>query len=230
MSVPHLDARFLDGKRVVLFGPFATFSTKFLKNGSFLDLLSTTTTSNVLPMTHVGLDNFDLVKYLISQVMLSDDDRFAALKEYYPGARREDWKLIQAGQRVQIIKKDAEKGGVLKLGTEVVVDEQKTISALLGASPGASTAAPIALNVIKQMFPAQFNSPEWQSRIRDIVPSYGQKLNGNVALTQQVWDDTAAALQLTKPPVIEMNVSAPVMTAKPAEPKAETSPQHDMAL
>ena len=230
MSVPHLDARFLDGKRVVLFGPFATFSTKFLKNGSFLDLLSTTTTDNVLPMTHVGLDNFDLVKYLISQVMLSDDDRFAALKEYYPSARKEDWKLIQAGQRVQIIKKDAEKGGVLKLGTEVVVDEQKTISALLGASPGASTAAPITLNVIKQMFPEQFNSAEWQRRIHDIVPSYGQKLNGNVALTQQVWDDTAAALQLTKPPVIEMNATAPVMTAKPAEPKAETSPQHDMAL
>lgn len=230
MSVPHLDARFLDGKRVVLFGPFATFSTKFLKNGSFLDLLSTTTTDNVLPMTHVGLDNFDLVKYLISQVMLSDDDRFAALKEYYPGARKEDWKLIQAGQRVQIIKKDAEKGGVLKLGTEVVVDEQKTISALLGASPGASTAAPITLNVIKQMFPEQFNSAEWQRRIHDIVPSYGQKLNGNVALTQQVWDDTAATLQLTKPPVIEMNATAPVMTAKPAEPKAETSPQHDMAL
>ncbi len=230
MSVPHLDARFLDGKRVVLFGPFATFSTKFLKNGSFFDLLSTTTTDNVLPMTHVGLDNFDLVKYLISQVMLSDDDRFAALKEYYPGARKEDWKLIQAGQRVQIIKKDAEKGGILKLGTEVVVDQQKTLSALLGASPGASTAAPITLNVLKQMFPEQFHSAEWQRRIHDIVPSYGQKLNGNVALTQQVWDDTAAALQLTKPPVIEMNASAPVMTAKPAEPKAETSPQHDMAL
>ena len=128
MSVPHLDARYLDGKRVVLFGPFATFSTKFLKNGSFFDLLSTTTTNNVLPMTHVGLDNFDLVKYLVSEVMLSDDDRFAALKEYYPDARKEDWKLIQAGQRVQIIKKDAEKGGVLKLGTEVVVDQQKTIS------------------------------------------------------------------------------------------------------
>lgn len=95
MSVPHLDARYLDGKRVVLFGPFATFSTKFLKNGSFFDLLSTTTTNNVLPMTHVGLDNFDLVKYLVSQVMLSDDDRFAALKEYYPDARKEDWKLIQ---------------------------------------------------------------------------------------------------------------------------------------
>ena len=230
MSVPHIDARFIDGKRVVLFGPFATFSTKFLKQGSFFDLLSTTTTSNVMPMTHVGLDNFDLVKYLISQVMLSDDDRFAALKEYYPQARKEDWKLIQAGQRVQIIKKDADKGGVLKLGTEVVVDQQRTISALLGASPGASTAAPITLNVIKKLFPEQFNSPEWQSKIHSIVPSFGQNLNGNVALTQQVWNDTAATLELTKPPVIQMP-AAPVAQAKPAEEQpASTSPQHDMAL
>ena len=229
MSVPHIDARFIDGKRVVLFGPFATFSTKFLKEGSFFDLLSTTTTSNVLPMTHVGLDNFDLVKYLISQVMLSDDDRFAALKEYYPQARKEDWKLIQAGQRVQIIKKDADKGGVLKLGTEVVVDQQRTISALLGASPGASTAAPITLNVIKKLFPEQFNSPEWQSKIRGIVPSFGQTLNGNTALTQQVWDDTATTLQLTKPPVINMPAT-PVAQAKPAEQPAAASPQHDMAL
>ncbi|HEY1844442.1 MAG TPA: malate dehydrogenase (quinone) [Buttiauxella sp.] len=230
MSVPHIDARFIDGKRVVLFGPFATFSTKFLKNGSIFDLLSTTTTSNFMPMTDVGLDNFDLVKYLISQVLLSDEDRFAALKEYYPGARQEDWKLIQAGQRVQIIKKDADKGGVLKLGTEVVVDKQKTISALLGASPGASTAAPITLNVIKQMFPEQFSSPEWQSKIHQLVPSYGQKLNDNAALTQQVWNDTAATLKLTKPPVIEMRTQAAEPAAKPAEPKKEDSPQHDMAL
>lgn len=229
MSVPHIDARFIDGKRVVLFGPFATFSTKFLKNGSFFDLLSTTTTSNFMPMTHVGLDNFDLVKYLVGQVMLSDDDRFAALKEYYPQARKEDWKLIQAGQRVQIIKKDEEKGGVLKLGTEVVVDQQKTISALLGASPGASTAAPITLNVIKKMFPQQFNSAEWQSKIREIVPSYGQEMNGNVALTQKVWDDTAATLQLTKPPVIQMPEST-TPEAKPAAAKTENAPQHDMAL
>ncbi|MBF4663325.1 malate dehydrogenase (quinone) [Cronobacter malonaticus] len=228
MSVPHLDARFLDGKRVVLFGPFATFSTKFLKNGSFFDLLSTTTTSNFMPMTDVGLDNFDLVKYLIGQVMLSDEDRFEALKEYYPMARKEDWKLIQAGQRVQIIKKDPEKGGVLKLGTEIVTDQQKTLAALLGASPGASTAAPISINVIKQLFPEQYKSEAWQSKLREIVPSYGQKLNGNVALTQQVWDETAATLQLTKPPVIQMK------DAKPATPEAKpaqaSSPQHDMAL
>ncbi|EOC0478114.1 malate dehydrogenase (quinone) [Cronobacter turicensis] len=228
MSVPHLDARFLDGKRVVLFGPFATFSTKFLKNGSFFDLLSTTTTSNFMPMTDVGLDNFDLVKYLIGQVMLSDEDRFDALKAYYPTARKEDWKLIQAGQRVQIIKKDPEKGGVLKLGTEIVTDQQKTLAALLGASPGASTAAPISINVIKQLFPEQYKSEAWQSKLREIVPSYGQKLNGNVALTQQVWDETAATLQLTKPPVIQMK------DAKPATPEAKpaqaASPQHDMAL
>ncbi|ELY2742146.1 malate dehydrogenase (quinone) [Cronobacter turicensis] len=228
MSVPHLDARFLDGKRVVLFGPFATFSTKFLKNGSFFDLLSTTTTSNFMPMTDVGLDNFDLVKYLIGQVMLSDEDRFEALKEYYPTARKEDWKLIQAGQRVQIIKKDPEKGGVLKLGTEIVTDQQKTLAALLGASPGASTAAPISINVIKQLFPEQYKSEAWQSKLREIVPSYGQKLNGNVALTQQVWDETAFTLQLTKPPVIQMK------DAKPATPEAKpaqaASPQHDMAL
>ncbi|EOC0222810.1 malate dehydrogenase (quinone) [Cronobacter turicensis] len=228
MSVPHLDARFLDGKRVVLFGPFATFSTKFLKNGSFFDLLSTTTTSNFMPMTDVGLDNFDLVKYLIGQVMLSDEDRFEALKEYYPTARKEDWKLIQAGQRVQIIKKDPEKGGVLKLGTEIVTDQQKTLAALLGASPGASTAAPISINVVKQLFPEQYKSEAWQSKLREIVPSYGQKLNGNVALTQQVWDETASTLQLTKPPVIQMK------DAKPATPEAKpaqaASPQHDMAL
>jgi len=228
MSVPHLDARFLDGKRVVLFGPFATFSTKFLKQGSFFDLLSTTTTKNVIPMTDVGLDNFDLVKYLIGQVMLSEDDRFEALKEYYPSARKEDWKLIQAGQRVQIIKKDADKGGVLKLGTEIVTDQQKTLAALLGASPGASTAAPISINVIKQLFPAQFASAQWQEKLHAIVPTYGQKLNGNVALTQQVWDETASTLNLTKPPVIQMKDAAQSMPqAKPAE---AASAQHDMAL
>ncbi|MBP2155793.1 MULTISPECIES: malate dehydrogenase (quinone) [Erwinia] len=229
MSVPHLDARYLDGKRVVLFGPFATFSTKFLKNGSLFDLLSTTTTSNFMPMTHVGMDNFDLVKYLIGQVMLDDNDRFEALKEYYPNARKEDWKLIQAGQRVQIIKKDEDKGGVLKLGTEIVTDQQKTLAALLGASPGASTAAPITLNVMKKLFPEQFNSPEWQSKIRTIVPSYGQQLNGNTALTQQVWDDTAATLQLVKPPVIDMNNTKPSDAPSQPEKRAE-SPQHDMAL
>lgn len=230
MSVPHLDARVIDGKSVVLFGPFATFSTKFLKNGSLFDLLSATTVHNVMPMTHVGIDNFDLVKYLVSQVMLNDDDRFEALKQYYPNARKEDWKLIQAGQRVQIIKKDDEHGGVLKLGTEIVVDKEKSIAALLGASPGASTAAPITLNVLKQLFPQQFNN-QWKEKIHEIVPSYGQSLNGNVALTQKVWNDTAKALELTTPPVIDANKFAePTAVAQPQATGHATQPESDLAL
>ncbi|MBT0723143.1 malate dehydrogenase (quinone) [Rosenbergiella sp. S61] len=227
MSVPHLDTRYLDGKKVVLFGPFATFSTKYLKNGSLLDLFSATTTHNVIPMAHVGVDNFDLVKYLIGQVMLSDEDRFNALKEYFPEAKQADWKLWQAGQRVQIVKKDADKGGVLKLGTEIVTDQQKTIAALLGASPGASTAAPIMLNVIEKLFPQQVKTPQWQARIKQVVPSYGQKLNSDPALAQQVWDHTAEVLQLTPPPRIEM--TAP--TAANQAPVSSTStPNRDMAL
>jgi len=226
MSVPHLDTRYLDGKKVVLFGPFATFSTKYLKNGSLLDLFSATTTHNVMPMAHVGVDNFDLVKYLIGQVMLSDEDRFNALKEYFPEAKQYDWKLWQAGQRVQIVKKDADKGGVLKLGTEIVTDQQKTIAALLGASPGASTAAPIMLNVIEKLFPQQVKTPQWQARIKQVVPSYGQKLNNDPALAQQVWDHTAEVLMLTPPPRIQM--AAPANTQTPAS--TTSTPNRDMAL
>ncbi|MGC0782191.1 malate dehydrogenase (quinone) [Pantoea agglomerans] len=229
MSVPHLDTRYLDGKRVVLFGPFATFSTKFLKNGSLFDLLSTTTTHNIVPMTDVGIDNFDLVKYLVGQVMLTEEDRFEALKEYYPDAKKEDWKLIQAGQRVQIIKKDADKGGVLKLGTEIVTDQQKTVAALLGASPGASTAAPIALSVMQKLFPEEFKSAEWQAKIHKMIPGYGQKLNDNVPMLQQVWNDTAATLQLTTPPVINMDGKAAEAPAAQPE-QAAPSAKHDMAL
>ncbi len=150
MSVPHTDTRMLDGKRVLL--PFATFSSKFLKNGSLFDLMHSLSTSNLMPMTHVGLDNFDLVKYTVGQLMMNDDDRFAALKRYFPDAKQEDWKLWTAGQRVQIIKKDADKGGVLQFGTEVVSSEDGSIAALLGASPGASTAAPIMLHLMEAVF------------------------------------------------------------------------------
>ncbi|QMI05874.1 malate dehydrogenase (quinone) [Citrobacter sp. RHB25-C09] len=196
MSVPHIDTRVLDGKRVVLFGPFATFSTKFLKNGSLWDLLSSTTTSNFMPMVNVGLDNFDLVKYLISQVMLSEDDRFDALKEYYPQAKKEDWRLWQAGQRVQIIKRDEDKGGVLRLGTEVVSDKEGTVAALLGASPGASTAAPIMLHLMETVFKDKVNSPQWQAKLKTIIPSYGTKLNGNVEATERELKYTSEVLGL----------------------------------
>lgn len=231
MSVPHLDSRYLDGKHVVLFGPFATFSTKFLKDGSYCDLLSATTCHNIVPMMHVGWNNFNLVRYLISQVRLDDKDRFEALKEYYPSARQSDWKLVQAGQRVQIVKKDKQHGGVLKLGTELVTDQQKTVAALLGASPGASTVAAIAINVLKNFFPEQFQSDEWQEKLRNTVPSYGQTLNGNIELTQKVWDDTAAALHLTPPPVINMaNGELSVEPQAEAVSEEDDKPVSDLAL
>lgn len=230
MSVPHIDTRILDGKRVVLFGPFATFSTKFLKNGSLWDLLSSTTTSNFMPMVNVGLDNFDLVKYLVSQVMLSDDDRFAALQEYYPEAKKEDWRLWQAGQRVQIIKSDAEKGGVLRLGTEVVSDKEGTIAALLGASPGASTAAPIMLHLMEKVFKDKVASPQWQAKLKTIIPSYGTKLNGNVDATEQELQYTSEVLGLKydKPQVAD---EAPKPQLKPqVQPQPEQKAVADIAL
>jgi len=229
MSVPHLDTRVLDGKRVILFGPFATFSTKFLKEGSYLDLLTTTTTHNVWPMTKVGIKEYPLVEYLAGQLMLSDEDRMNALKEYFPNAKAEDWRLWQAGQRVQIIKRDEAAGGVLKLGTEIVASQDGTIAGLLGASPGASTAAPIMLTVLQKVFKDKVATPAWQEKLHQIVPSYGTQLNGSPEKVAQEWAYTAKVLQLTPPPAIGQ-VAAPV--AAPAEaPKAvKANAASDMAL
>ncbi|MEI7188073.1 malate dehydrogenase (quinone) [Dickeya dianthicola] len=196
MSVPHLDTRIFNGKPALLFGPFATFSSKFLKNGSLWDLLSSMSTSNFMPMVNVGIDNVDLVKYLIGQLMMSDDDRFAALNEYFPQAKQSDWRLAVAGQRVQVIKKDNDLGGVLKLGTEIVSDKDGSIAALLGASPGASTAAPIMLSLMQTVFKDKVATPEWQAKLKEIVPSYGQKLEGNIDLTNKIRGYTSSTLKL----------------------------------
>jgi len=214
MSVPHLDARTLDGKPVLLFGPFATFSTKFLKQGSLWDMFGSITPSNLMPMMRVGLDNFDLVKYLVGQVLLSADDRHKALCEYFPDARKEDWRLVKAGQRVQIIQKDAKKGGVLKLGTEVVTSQDGTISALLGASPGASTAAPIMLELMAKVFKEQMATPEWQSKLKGIIPFYGQKLSSNVAAIEKELADTSRILHLNYAPMTSANDESGVQVAE----------------
>lgn len=229
MSVPHLDTRVLDGKRVILFGPFATFSTKFLKEGSYLDLLTTTTTHNVWPMTKVGIKEYPLVEYLAGQLMLSDEDRLNALKEYFPNAKAEDWRLWQAGQRVQIIKRDEAAGGVLKLGTEIVASADGTIAGLLGASPGASTAAPIMLTVLQKVFKDKVATPAWQEKLHQIVPSYGTQLNGSPEKVAEEWAYTAKVLQLTPPPVIGQAVAPAAAPAEaPKAPKAKAA--SDMAL
>ncbi|MBA1275673.1 malate:quinone oxidoreductase [Stutzerimonas azotifigens] len=196
MSVPHLDTRVIDGDKVLLFGPFATFSTKFLKNGSLMDLPSSMSTDNVIPMIQAGTDNFDLSKYLIGQLMLDQEDRIAVLRDYFPEARSEDWELWTAGQRVQIIKDDPAKGGILQFGTEVVSSADGSIAALLGASPGASTAAPIMLNLLKKNFAERVESPEWQAKLKRIIPSYGRQLNNDLALTNEIRAYSSEHLQL----------------------------------
>ncbi|MHC8305539.1 malate dehydrogenase (quinone) [Pseudomonas sp. PB3P13] len=229
MSVPHLDTRVLDGKRVILFGPFATFSTKFLKEGSYLDLLTTTTTHNVWPMTRVGIKEYPLVEYLAGQLMLSDEDRLNALKEYFPNAKAEDWRLWQAGQRVQIIKRDEAAGGVLKLGTEIVASADGSIAGLLGASPGASTAAPIMLTVLQKVFKDKVASPAWQEKLHQIVPSYGTQLNSSPEKVAQEWAYTAKVLELTPPPAIGQ-AAAPVAAPAEAPQAQKANAASDMAL
>lgn len=201
MSVPHLDTRILDGKKALLFGPFATFSTKFLKNGSYSDLLASTRMNNIVPMVRVGLSEFSLIKYLAGQLMLSDADRLKTLQEYLPRAQQQDWRLWQAGQRVQIIKRDKVKGGVLKLGTEIVCSKDGSIAGLLGASPGASTAAPIMLNLLDMAFKERLRSPAWQAKIRQIIPGYGTQLSANPRKALESLNATSEALQLSAPPM-----------------------------
>ncbi len=194
MSVPHLDTRFVNGKRSLLFGPYAGFSTNFLKNGSYLDLPRSIRPSNIIPMLAVGKDNMDLTAYLIKEVAKRHGAKVEALREYYPAAQDGDWELITAGQRVQIIKKDPKKGGVLQFGTEVIAGRDGSIGALLGASPGASTAVPIMIELLQKSFPKQFKG--WQPRFKEMMPGYGIKLNENPDLAAQLEADTAKALQL----------------------------------
>ncbi|WP_311221406.1 MULTISPECIES: malate dehydrogenase (quinone) [unclassified Acidovorax] len=219
MSVPHLDARKLDGKDVVLFGPFALQSTKFLKQGSWFDLFSSINHDNLPGMLRVGIHNLDLVKYLMQQAVLSDEDRQKSLQEYFPHAKREDWRLAVAGQRVQVIKRDPKEGAVLQFGTEIVSDKDGTIAALLGASPGASTAPHIMINLMTKAFPQQMTDTGWKPRLQQIVPSYGRKMNETPALTNEIRRMTSSALNL---PYLE--VPADVATKAPAAAAPAVAP------
>ncbi len=198
MSVPHMDTRIIDGKQVLLFGPFASFSSKFLKQGSLLDLFGSVSASNLLPMTQVGLKSFDLIKYLVGQLLQSNDDRIKALREFYPEADAKDWTLLQAGQRVQIIKNVPGSGGELHLGSELVHASDGSLSALLGASPGASVSASIMLQLLERCFAKQMASNQWQQKIKQMIPSYGSSLETNPELNQQILLATSRTLQLSQ--------------------------------
>lgn len=178
MSVPHLDTRFIDNQKSLLFGPFAGFSPKFLKTGSMFDLITSVKPDNLLTMLAAGAKNMSLTSYLIQQLMLSKEKRIEELREFIPNAKAEDWDLVVAGQRVQVIK-DTEAGGkgTLQFGTEVVSAADGSIAALLGASPGASTAVHVMLKVIQKCFTEKM--PEWQPKLKEMIPSYGLSLKEN---------------------------------------------------
>ena len=198
MSVPHLDTRYIDNKKSLLFGPFAGFSPKFLKTGSNLDLINSVKLDNVLTMLAAGVKEMSLTKYLIQQVLLSNEKRMEELREFIPNAKSEDWEIVVAGQRVQVIK-DTEAGGrgTLQFGTEVVSSEDGSIAALLGASPGASTAVHVMLKVLEKCFPQYIK--EWEPKIIEMIPSYGVSLVENRELFEKIHTSTAETLGLYQP-------------------------------
>lgn len=175
MSVPHLDTRFVNGERSLLFGPFAGFSPKFLKTGSYLDLIKSVKPNNIVTMLSAGVKEFNLTKYLVSQLMLSNEERVDDLRVFFPEAKDEDWEVITAGQRVQVIKDTDKSKGNLQFGTEVITSEDGTLAALLGASPGASTAVDIMFDVLQRCYQSEFSG--WESKIKEMVPSFGLKLS-----------------------------------------------------
>ena len=202
MSVPHLDTRIIGSKHSLLFGPYAGFSTRFLKHGELTDLLASLTFENIIPLLDVARDNFRLAEYLIGQVLESSNQQFATLKQFFPRAVKKDWKEAVAGQRVETIKPLESKGwlehekGELEFGTELVVAEDKSIVALLGASPGASTAASIAIDVLEKCFKDALTANGWLPRLKEIIPSYGESLIKDAALTRRIRADTATVLHL----------------------------------
>lgn len=207
MSVPHLDTRYINNEKTLLFGPFAGFSPKFLKTGSNLDLIASVKPNNLLTMLAAGAKEMSLTKYLIQQLVLSDDERLDELREFIPNARSEDWDVVTAGQRVQVIK-DTEDGvkGTLQFGTEVVTAADGSIAALLGASPGASTAVHVMLEVLERCFPQRMN--EWEPKIKGMIPSYGISLVDNPKLYEEIQEQTTATLGLDQVGAVPLPLTA----------------------
>lgn len=194
MSVPHLDTRYIDGKKSLLFGPFAGFSPKFLKTGSNMDLVTSVKPNNLFTMLACGAKEMGLTKYLVQQLMLNKDQRVEELRDFIPSAQAKDWDIVVAGQRVQVIKDTAAGKGTLQFGTEVITSQDGSVAALLGASPGASTAVPVMLNIINKCFPEQVAA--WEDKIKEMVPSYGISLTENPELLKAVKEQANEALNL----------------------------------
>jgi len=196
MTVPHLDKRHVDGKEVLLFGPFAAFGPKFLKSGSNWDFFKHLKVNNLLTMAAAGFKNIPLIKYSIEQVLMSKEDKVNELRRFVPSAQSNDWDVIVAGKRVQVIK-DLSKfnRGVIHFGTEVVNSDDRTLSALLGESPGASTSVSVALEVLEDNFANEY-AGKWQAKLKEMIPSLGVDINDDVELLEAVWEKTNKYLEL----------------------------------
>ncbi|ALX49012.1 malate dehydrogenase (quinone) [Lentibacillus amyloliquefaciens] len=197
MVVPHLDTRFIDGKRALIFGPFAGFSPKFLKTGSNKDLFASVKPHNMITMLAAGLKNISLLQYLIQQLRLTKKERMNELREFFPDAKDEDWELKIAGQRVQVIKDtSASKGTIQFSDTEVVHSHDRSLAALLGGSPGASTSVSDMIGLIETCFPQKMD--EWKPKLKEMIPSYGENLSDKPELIAEIKSSTIRALELDR--------------------------------
>ncbi len=196
LGAGHLDVRRLNGRRQLLFGPFASWTTRFLKHGRWSDLPLSIRAGNLGALLRTAARNRSLVHYLITQGLQSMESRMVALREFYPGARSEHWRLVQAGIRVQAIKK-ADRGAV-HFGTEVFSSADRSLASLLGASPGASVSVNIALEVIQTCLSHLLAGTEGVGRMRQMIPTFDQDLKqpGNAALFEKTNRETAERLQL----------------------------------
>ncbi|HUO38908.1 MAG TPA: malate:quinone oxidoreductase, partial [Mycobacterium sp.] len=196
MSAPHLDARIINGKSWLLFGPFVGWSPKFLKQGHVTDLPASVKLNNLPSMITVGVTQMSLVSHLVGQLLLSETGRVGALREFAPSAKEPDWEAIEAGRRVQVIR-PVNGRGMLEFDTPVVAASDGTIAGLLGASPGASTAVAAMLDVLECCFPDRFES--WRPKLEEAVPSLGTKLSDEPQLFAQVWEWGTKVLGLAAP-------------------------------
>lgn len=194
MTVPHLDRRHIDNKDILLFGPFAGFGPKFLKKGSNMDFFRSIKPNNTLTLLAAGAKNLPLIKYSIDQMMLTKEDRMKHLRTFIPSAKNEDWELIVAGKRVQVITDTDKEKGKIQFGTEIKSSQDLSLAALLGESPGASTSVTIALDILKANFPQQFE--KWESHIKQMIPSYGESLGDNPQHLQEIDRSNASLLEL----------------------------------
>ncbi|MDX1817756.1 MAG: malate dehydrogenase (quinone) [Marinobacter sp.] len=195
MSVPHLDTRFIDGKPALLFGPFAGFTTRFLKTGGILDLVKSVRGHNLRNLLDVAVANWPLTRYLIKEALSSRDARLDELSKFLPDHDPEQWHLRRAGQRVQIIKPNERNRGTLEFGTEVLTTGDRSLAALLGASPGASTCVSAMLDVIERCLPELATGSHRQT-LQTLIPSYGQSLLTDRSLLGDVRQMTVSTLGL----------------------------------